>query len=100
MCSNSQTLRILDEDLVERKKAAKVPVFQVASYWNTVILQRQLLIVTSWRSGSTFLGEMLSSHPAVFQHYEPLVYAGANQIRSGDSAGEAVAHLTALFKCK
>jgi carbohydrate 6-sulfotransferase 6 len=34
----------------------------------------QVLLVTSWRSGSTFLGEVLSATPGAFYTYEPLVY--------------------------
>ncbi|KZS17531.1 Uncharacterized protein APZ42_016421 [Daphnia magna] len=35
---------------------------------------KRILIVTKWRSGSTFLGETLSSAPGVFYSHEPLIY--------------------------
>ncbi|EFX79510.1 hypothetical protein DAPPUDRAFT_319348 [Daphnia pulex] len=35
---------------------------------------KRILIVTTWRSGSTFLGELISSSPGVFYSYEPMYY--------------------------
>jgi len=68
--------------------------------WNTT-RKRRLLIVTSWRSGSTFLAQILSSYPGVFQHYEPLMHVGLLQIRPGDEAAKAaVQHLNSLLHCK
>ena len=37
-------------------------------------LSRQILVATSWRSGSTFLGDLLNHYPGVFYHFEPLHY--------------------------
>ena len=34
----------------------------------------QILIVSSWRSGSTFLGDLLNSFPGTFYYFEPLHY--------------------------
>ncbi|XP_037073323.1 uncharacterized protein LOC119094363, partial [Pollicipes pollicipes] len=31
------------------------------------------LLVSTWRSGSTYLAELLASHPGVFYHHEPLL---------------------------
>jgi len=31
-------------------------------------------IFTTWRSGSTFLGEALDNNPGTFYHYEPLLH--------------------------
>ena len=70
-----------------------------ASYWNAVP-RKMVLIVTSWRSGSTFLGEMLAQHPTIFYHYEPLWYEGDRQIRNKSNAAAAVDHLRNLFHCK
>lgn len=39
------------------------------------------IILTTWRSGSTFLGDILNSHPANFYHYEPLLQYEIVQIR-------------------
>jgi hypothetical protein len=35
---------------------------------------KPILIVTTWRSGSTFLGELISNSPGVFYSYEPMYY--------------------------
>ena len=35
---------------------------------------KRILIVTTWRSGSTFLGEIINSAPGVFYSYEPMYY--------------------------
>lgn len=39
------------------------------------------VIFTTWRSGSTFLGETLDSHPGTFYHYEPLLHFEIKQVR-------------------
>ena len=35
---------------------------------------RNILIMTSWRFGSTFLGDLLNHYPGVFYTFEPLHY--------------------------
>jgi hypothetical protein len=35
---------------------------------------RHVLILTSWRSGSTFLGDILNHYPGTFYSFEPLHY--------------------------
>ena len=35
---------------------------------------RNILIATSYRSGSTFLGELLNQYPGTFYYFEPLHY--------------------------
>ena len=36
---------------------------------------RQILVATTWRSGSTFLGDLLNTgNPGVFYYFEPLHY--------------------------
>ena len=35
---------------------------------------RNILIMTSWRFGSTFLGDLLNHYPGVFYSFEPLHY--------------------------
>ena len=42
-----------------------------SSYHNIYSLYLQ--IVTTWRSGSTFLGDLLMTPQATFYHYEPLL---------------------------
>jgi len=38
------------------------------------------IVFTSWRSGSTFLGDLLNAHPGTFYHYEPLLPLGIVQV--------------------
>ncbi|XP_047473922.1 uncharacterized protein LOC125028568 isoform X1 [Penaeus chinensis] len=60
----------------------------------------RILLVTTWRSGSTFLGQVLAHHPAVFQHYEPLSPQGIKQVRSGRDAIQAQQLLHRLLDCR
>ncbi|XP_047103034.1 carbohydrate sulfotransferase 5-like isoform X2 [Schistocerca piceifrons] len=57
------------------------------------------LVITTWRSGSTFLGDVLNSHPGNFYHYEPLLDYDIVRIREEPSASEAVRILKALLNC-
>ena len=57
------------------------------------------VILTSWRSGSTFLGDVVNAHPANFYHYEPLLDFGIIQVRSPPLSNEAVKNLLNLFNC-
>lgn len=93
---------MLSRRLEETKQelTAEVGAEQHVGYWN-VTHSRRLLIVTLWRSGSTFLGQILSEHPGVYNHYEPLMHVGLEQIRPGDvRADSAVRHLQDLLRCK
>ena len=38
---------------------------------------KHILIVSSWRSGSTFLGDILNHYPGTFYTFEPLIYGDA-----------------------
>lgn len=57
------------------------------------------VILTSWRSGSTFLGDVLNAHPANFYHYEPLLDFGIVQVREPPLSIAALENIDALFKC-
>ena len=48
-----------------------------------LLLLLQVVIVTTWRSGSTFLEEVLNAHPGVFNVYEPLMAWGLTRLRGG-----------------
>ena len=56
-------------------------------------------VITTWRSGSTFLGDILTSHPATYYHYEPLIHHGIKQIRSGELAKIALKELKSQLNC-
>ena len=57
------------------------------------------LVTTTWRSGSTFLGDIMTSHPGTFYHYEPLLHYDIVQARSGALARDAVRTLRDLMHC-
>ncbi|KAI9558779.1 hypothetical protein GHT06_015568 [Daphnia sinensis] len=53
----------------------------------------KILIVTTWRSGSSFLGEVISSLPDVFYSYEPMAYFETNN-------GSKTELIRSLFQCQ
>ncbi|XP_017834912.1 carbohydrate sulfotransferase 4 [Drosophila busckii] len=57
------------------------------------------IVVTSWRSGSTFLGDILNAMPGNFYHYEPLLDFGIKQIRDNDDQRQAIQNLKNLLNC-
>jgi hypothetical protein len=57
------------------------------------------ILVSSWRSGSTFLGDVLNSLPANFYHYEPLLNYDIIKIRGPPHDKTAVKSLKKLLKC-
>lgn len=59
----------------------------------------QSVIITTWRSGSTFLGDILNAMPANFYHYEPLLNFDIIQIRGPPHATAALRNLKQLLNC-
>lgn len=57
------------------------------------------IIITTWRSGSTFLGDILNSHPGNYYHYEPLLDYDIVQIRGPPHADSALGVLRSLLNC-
>ena len=58
------------------------------------------LLVSSWRSGSSFVGKILSSHPVSLYQYEPLHQYGLVRLRSGAVAERAVSLVFSLLHCE
>ncbi|XP_046596053.1 carbohydrate sulfotransferase 5-like isoform X1 [Neodiprion lecontei] len=58
------------------------------------------IIVTTWRSGSTFLGDILNAHPADFYHFEPLLAFDEIKIRGPPLAEKALKLTTDLLNCE
>jgi hypothetical protein len=62
-----------------------------------------IVLSFSWRSGSTFLGELLSRYPGTFYSYEPLhfmsPYKTLNIVESVGMTRRAIQFLKYLFKC-
>ncbi len=44
----------------------------------------RILIVTTWMSGASFLGQYLASHPATFYFSEPLAWARVSRFTDED----------------
>ncbi|XP_017485760.1 PREDICTED: carbohydrate sulfotransferase 4, partial [Rhagoletis zephyria] len=57
------------------------------------------VIITTWRSGSTFLGDILNAMPGNYYHYEPLLSFGINQVRDTSEGIEALRMLRQLLYC-
>lgn len=57
------------------------------------------VIVTSWRSGSTFLGALLNSIPGSFYFFEPLKDFGDVRIRKGPTSNKAIGKIHQFFNC-
>ncbi|XP_050298026.1 carbohydrate sulfotransferase 5 isoform X2 [Anthonomus grandis grandis] len=57
------------------------------------------VIITTWRSGSTFLGDIINALPGNYYHYEPLLDYGIVQIRGPPYADSALAVLKSLLNC-
>ena len=60
---------------------------------------RHTLILTTWRSGSTFLGDLLNQYPGTFYYFEPLHYY-SNSPNTAKKSQDEVAFLESLFKCR
>ena len=57
---------------------------------------RHIMVVTTWRSGSTFLGDLLNHYKGVFYYFEPLHYYAQVHGQSQSS----VDFLSSLLKCQ
>jgi len=59
---------------------------------------RQILIATTWRSGSTFLGDLLNHYKGTFYYFEPLHYYSS--IRDLKTVQSEPDFLKSLYTCK
>ncbi|XP_066971281.1 carbohydrate sulfotransferase 1-like [Macrobrachium rosenbergii] len=59
----------------------------------------QVIVSSTWRSGSTLLGEILGAHPGAFYHYEPLMPYGLQQIAPGPLQDEVQDLLSGILHC-
>ena len=76
--------------------------FSSLSLGNTLLSQesdliRNTLIATSWRSGSSFLGELLAQYPGTFYYFEPLHYY-AQKVTAQSSVIREEEFLETLFR--
>ncbi|XP_046737913.1 carbohydrate sulfotransferase 4-like [Diprion similis] len=58
------------------------------------------VIVARVRSGSTFLGDIVAAHPAVFYHCEPLLDFGTIRITDPPLTSQALKNLKRLLNCE
>ena len=57
-------------------------------------------LVSSWRSGSSIVGQLLNSHPASFYNYEPLHQFGLVKVgQASQQANSALKLIRNLIKC-
>lgn len=97
-------LTIVQQELIEEIKDYKFPKNKQLKEFTLISDGRPLrtLIISTWRSGSTFLGEILNAIPGNFYHYEPLLHRGIVQIRRNtqhEDIREAMRTLKDLFNC-
>ena len=71
---------------------------------NNLLIQRperpkklKTMVVTSWRSGSTLIGELLNSYPKSFYTYEPLTLAGIRRVYDGDTLANASINIMVIL---
>lgn len=57
------------------------------------------LLITMWRSGSTFIGNILNAMPTDFYHYEPLISFGVKQLRDPKELDSGIELLQHLMHC-
>ena len=57
------------------------------------------LIISSWRSGSTFLGDLVNAVPSTYYHYEPLLMFGIKQITEPREATKQLSMVKQMFEC-
>lgn len=101
----NQALQSLKIRLLEEVSGKKYPLIMDAAHKALALSEHprpeplQIVISTTWRSGSTFLEELLASHPAVYNHYEPLMQFGLRQIRDGDDSDKAQKLVHSLLLC-
>lgn len=58
------------------------------------------VVITTWRSGSTFLGDILNTLPGNYYHYEPLLDFDIVQVREEPLATKAIRNIKHLLNCE
>ena len=57
------------------------------------------MIFSNYRSGSSFLGETISSYPGTFYHFEPLQHLGMSTFNMTTVNEEVIQGVKDLMKC-
>jgi len=63
---------------------------------------RHVIVLTTWRSGSTFLGDLLNHYKGVFYYFEPLHYYSKSKYKAGavKPKQNQTEFLKSLFECQ
>ena len=61
---------------------------------------RHIMVVTTWRSGSTFLGDLLNHYKGVFYYYEPLLYYEMSYLNNKNPPQSEIEFIESLLKCR
>lgn len=61
---------------------------------------QKLLIISYFRSGSSFLGDLLQQQLATFYTYEPFIYSSRSSRLNSEFMNEAVTTLKDIFNCR
>lgn len=100
-----EILHQADQQLEEERVAA-FGLSPAASNWQpddktiSTTPSLQILLVTYYRSGSTFVGDLLNHYPGVFYHFEPLqVITGVQQVTEDEEITRALELLINLLDC-
>ena len=91
------------ERIFINENLSKYPTLKIANLYKNIMEKggRPItsLLVSSWRSGSSFVGQILSSHPVTYYNYEPLHQYGLVQLRYGPDAENAVGLISDILHC-
>lgn len=104
---DSRLKAAIREQLLKQRVRLEYPkvarMFQLALSHYPVVPRwsvQRIIIVTYFRSGSTFVGDILQANPRTFYHFEPL-HMYSNDARLNDTAArEGVALIGRLLRCQ
>ncbi|CAG0902948.1 unnamed protein product, partial [Cyprideis torosa] len=68
----AKTVSLVREALKRRIKEYRIKDPKVLDFQIGDLPSLKVFIVAQWRTGSTFLSQVLDQYPGVFFHYEPL----------------------------
>ncbi|XP_037529182.1 carbohydrate sulfotransferase 1 [Rhipicephalus sanguineus] len=97
--SRSKTTRAPRTNITKSMKAELLKQFAVTYPQQKPSKVRRILEVAYFRSGSSFLGQLLSANPRTFYHYEPLRTLPASSRLYGREALRGLEYITDFFGC-
>ncbi|XP_037087934.1 carbohydrate sulfotransferase 3-like [Pollicipes pollicipes] len=96
-----EALRVVRQGLETDNSTMAIPLAAFTGRAVADAAVRKVLVVSTWRSGSSFLGDMLASQPLAFYLFEPLLLLKSAEAATGvvTSAERRVAMLGQLLRC-